>query len=122
MLAVREIICECLGVELEEVTPESNFVYDLGGESIDIIDLAFRLEKAFAVKVPFKALGSDALWQRDDSGRLTPAARELFRQALPFIDIEQVETTTGTLTAVSLLTVEVIYQMTLHAAGDRGGV
>ncbi len=117
MLAVREIICECTGVELEDVTPQSNFVYDLGGESIDVIDLGFRLEKAFHVKVPFKGLVSDDLWQRDDSGRLTPAAREMFRQTLPFVDIEQLETRTGTLTAMSLLTVEIIYQMVVHAAG-----
>lgn len=118
MLAVREIFCDCLGVELDEVTPTANFFFDLGGESIDGIDLGFRLEKVFHIKLGFRALFSDELWQRDDSGRLTPGAREQFRSTLPFLDIEQFEAKTGSLTAQSLFTAEIVHQMLLHSAGN----
>ncbi|MDB5334681.1 MAG: acpP 2 [Planctomycetaceae bacterium] len=118
MLAVRELIAECVGVELEEVTPTARFTDDLGGESIDVIDLAFRLEKAFHIKSPFKALNNDELWERDASGRLTPGAQELIRTKLPFLNIAQLESATGAFSPISLLTTELIYQMSLHAAAN----
>lgn len=118
MLAVREIIAECVGVELEEVTPTARFTDDLGGESIDVIDLAFRLEKAFHIKSPFQALNNDELWERDESGRLTPTAQGLIRTRLPFLDVIQLESATGAFSPISLLTTELIYQMLLHAKAN----
>ena len=115
MLAVRELIAECVGVELEEVTPTARFTDDLGGESIDVIDLAFRLEKAFHIKSPFKALNSDDLWERDESGRLSPEAQALIRTRLPFLNIAQLESATGAFSPISLLTADMIYQMLRHA-------
>ena len=118
MLAVREIIAECVGVDLAEVTPSANFFDDLGGESIDVIDLAFRLEKVFHVKAPFKALSRDELWVRDASGHLTPTALGLIRQELPFLDIEALEREGGSFKAMNLLTAEWMYQMLIHVARD----
>lgn len=115
MLTVRELIAECVGVELEEVTPTARFTDDLGGESIDVIDLAFRLEKVFHIKSPFKALNSDDLWERDASGRLTPQAQALIRKKLPFLNIAQLESATGAFSPISLLTADMIYQMLRHA-------
>ena len=49
---VIEIVAAVLGVERSEVTPYSSLIDDLGAESIDFLDLVFRLESAFGIKIP----------------------------------------------------------------------
>lgn len=49
---VRQIIADVLMVPLEQVTPEARLVADLGAESIDFLDLVFRLEEALGVRIP----------------------------------------------------------------------
>ena len=44
---VKEALVDALGVDDDEVTPEATMVGDLGAESIDFLDIVFRLEKAF---------------------------------------------------------------------------
>lgn len=51
-LTVRKIIADSLCVDLEDVKPESNLMRDLGAESIDFLDIMFRLEKEFNIKIP----------------------------------------------------------------------
>ena len=50
-LRVRKIIAESLCVELNQVTPDANLMRDLGAESIDFLDIMFRLEKDFSIKI-----------------------------------------------------------------------
>jgi len=49
---VREVIADVLMVAPEAVTPDSRLVADLGAESIDFLDLIFRIEEALGVKIP----------------------------------------------------------------------
>ena len=49
---VRTALVDALGVDEEEVTPTATMVGDLGAESIDFLDIVFRLEKAFDIKIP----------------------------------------------------------------------
>lgn len=49
---VAEIIADALGCEEEEVQPDSSLINDLGAESIDFLDIVFRLEREFKVKIP----------------------------------------------------------------------
>ena len=44
---VQTALCDALGVDEEEVTPQATMVGDLGAESIDFLDIVFKLEKAF---------------------------------------------------------------------------
>jgi acyl carrier protein len=53
---VREVLVEALGVDEEEVTGKATLMGDLGAESIDFLDIVFRLEKAFGIKVPREEL------------------------------------------------------------------
>jgi acyl carrier protein len=53
---VREVLVEALGVDEEEVTGSATLMGDLGAESIDFLDIVFRLEKAFEIKVPREEL------------------------------------------------------------------
>src|SRR5437667_8728463 len=49
---VAEIMADALGCEIEQVKLEASLINDLGAESIDFLDIVFRLERAFKVKIP----------------------------------------------------------------------
>ena len=49
---VKEIIVEQLGVDAEEVTPEASFTDDLGGDSLDIVELVMAFEEEFGIEIP----------------------------------------------------------------------
>ncbi|MGF6905662.1 acyl carrier protein [Fusobacterium sp. PH5-44] len=49
---IREIVVEQLGVEPDQVTPEANFVEDLGADSLDTVELVMAFEEEFGVEIP----------------------------------------------------------------------
>ena len=57
---VAQIVSDALGCDLEEVKPQSSLIEDLDAESIDFLDLVFRLEKGFGVKIPRGKIVEDA--------------------------------------------------------------
>jgi len=85
-------IAEALEVSPDEISPGSRFFEELGVESIDLLDISFRLERAFLVRMPNSDLlqrsiyrfGEDRLMRPD--GRLTEFGFKLFRKAMPEAD------------------------------------
>lgn len=57
---VATTVADALGCDLEQVKLESSLIDDLGAESIDFLDLVFRLERAFKVKIPRGKIVEDA--------------------------------------------------------------
>ena len=57
---VAKTIADALGCELDEVKRDASLIDDLGAESIDFLDLVFRLERAFKVKIPRGKIVEDA--------------------------------------------------------------
>ena len=49
---VKEIICEQLGVEEDEVTPNAKFIEDLGADSLDTVELVMAFEDEFDLEIP----------------------------------------------------------------------
>jgi acyl carrier protein len=49
---VKKIITEQLGVDEEDVTPEANFVEDLGADSLDTVELVMAFEEEFGIEIP----------------------------------------------------------------------
>ncbi|MBP84576.1 MAG: acyl carrier protein [Verrucomicrobiales bacterium] len=49
---VAEIVADALGCDEDEVKPDSSLINDLDAESIDFLDIVFRLEQEFKVKIP----------------------------------------------------------------------
>ncbi len=49
---VKNIVVEQLGVQPDEVTPESSFVNDLGADSLDTVELVMALEEEFDQEIP----------------------------------------------------------------------
>jgi len=58
---VKEAIVDALGVDADEVKPDSVLFDDLGAESLDLLDIVFRLEKAFGIKIPRGGVQQDLL-------------------------------------------------------------
>ena len=57
---VRKIIADSLCVDLDQVTPQANLIRDLGAESIDFLDIMFRLENEFNIKIPQREIEKQA--------------------------------------------------------------
>ena len=53
---VQGVLVDALGVDEDEVTPDATLMADLGAESIDFLDIVFRMEKAFGIKIPREEL------------------------------------------------------------------
>lgn len=108
---LREIVVECVGCEHEEVTPEANFRYDLGGESIDDLDLMFRCEKRFGLRLRFQDLQNPSLWERDNSGHLSGESLNRMRQLFPNLDLSDLESHSGPVSPHDFLKIKRIVQL-----------
>src|ERR1017187_9085488 len=91
---VKETLVDALGVDDEEVTPEATLTGDLGAESIDFLDIVFRLEKAFSIKIPRGELFPDNILNNPEfvqNGRLTPAGLTQLKKGMPHADFSEFE-------------------------------
>jgi acyl carrier protein len=90
---VREILVDALGADESECTPDATLMGDLGAESIDFLDIVFRLEKTFSVKIPRGELFPDNFAAADPSltkdGALTTAGIAELRKRLPHADVDK---------------------------------
>jgi len=89
---VRNVMVEALGVDDDEVSESATLINDLGAESIDFLDIVFRLEKDFAIKIPKGELFPDDLLNNPDyvqDGKLTPEGLERLQKAMPHADLSQ---------------------------------
>ncbi len=101
---VQGVLEDALGVDKEEVTPTASLRGDLGAESIDFLDITFRLEKAFTADPgkPFKIPRGDLFPENMDNpeyvqnGKLTDAGLAEVRRRLPHADLSKLEQTRDT--------------------------
>ena len=49
---VQKIVCEQLGVSVEEVKSEASFIDDLGADSLDTVELVMAFEEEFEIEIP----------------------------------------------------------------------
>ena len=80
---VKETLVDALGVDDEEVTATATLTGDLGAESIDFLDIVFRLEKSFNIKIPRGELFPDNILNNPEfvqDGRLTTAGLQQLKQ------------------------------------------
>ena len=88
---VREVLVDALGVDDDEVTRDASLVADLGAESIDFLDIVFRLEKTLNVRVDRSELFPEATLSDPQyvvDGQVTPSGIEKLRGEMPFADLD----------------------------------
>lgn len=91
---VQAALVDALGVEDDEVTPEATMVGDLGAESIDFLDIVFKLEKAFGINIPREELFPDdiltnAAYVKD--GKVTSEGISELKSRLSWADLSKFE-------------------------------
>ena len=62
---VSATLVEALNVDEDEIKPTSTLQGDLGAESIDFLDIVFRLEREFGIKIPRGELFPESIFQGD---------------------------------------------------------
>lgn len=86
---VRACVADVLAIDPAKVTPDASLIADLGAESLDFLDLVFRLETEYGVKIPrdgIRLAAQDGLADGfDKGGVLTDDALERMRILMPEI-------------------------------------
>ena len=88
---VKETLAGALGIEEAEIQLESSLVRDLGAESIDFIDILFRLEKTFNIKIPSGELFPGHILNQErfvQAGIVTDEGLEELRKKVPYLDVD----------------------------------
>jgi acyl carrier protein len=98
--SIRGVLEEALGADAEDITPDATLTGDLEAESIDFLDIVFRLEKKFSTPAkPFKIsqgelfpenLMENPAWVSE--GKFTDAGMAMLKQRMPHVDFSKFET------------------------------
>ena len=109
---VKDTLVEALNVDEDQVTPAATLQGDLGAESIDFLDIVFRLEREFGVKIPRGELFPESIFQGDPEfvrdGKVTAKGLAELRQRMPFADLGDFERDPEVGRISDLFTVELI--------------
>ena len=91
---VQTALIDALGVDDDEVTPEATMVGDLGAESIDFLDIVFRLEKSFDIEIPRSELFPEDILTNAEyvqDGKVTSSGVDELKKRMPFADLTKFE-------------------------------
>ncbi len=90
---VSATLIDSLNVDPEDIRPDSTLQGDLGAESIDFLDIVFRLERGFGIKIPRGELFPESIFQGDpefvQNGKVTSKGIEELKTRLPFADVDK---------------------------------
>jgi acyl carrier protein len=91
---VKDALVDALGVDDDEVTADATMVGDLGAESIDFLDIVFKLEKSFEIQIPRDELFPDDILTNAEyvqDGKVTQTGIEQLKKRMPFADLSKFE-------------------------------
>ncbi len=108
---IQEALEDALGVDQDEVTPDAKLQGDLGAESIDMLDISFKLEQAFDIKIPQGELFPENVAQNPEyvqDGKVTDAGIAELKARLPHVDFSEFEQDPQLKKVWDLFTVDVL--------------
>ena len=91
---VQGVLVDALGVDEEQVKPSARLRQDLGAESIDFLDIVFRLERAFSIKIPRGEMIPENVMTDPNfvqNGKVTPAGMTELKKRMPYVDLSEFE-------------------------------
>jgi acyl carrier protein len=92
---VKRVLVDALGVEEDEIKLSSTLQGDLGAESIDFLDIVFRLEREFGIRIPRGELFSELIFQDAteivSDGEVTDQGLTTLRALMPYADLRPLE-------------------------------
>src|ERR1700744_2474109 len=109
---VSATLVEALNVDEEEIQPDSTLQGDLGAESIDFLDIVFRLEREFGIKIPRGEVFPESIFQGDpdfvQDGKVSDKGIAELKARMPFADLSDFEKNPEVGHISDLFTVELI--------------
>ena len=109
---VSATLVEALNVDETDIKPTSTLQGDLGAESIDFLDIVFRLEREFGIKIPRGELFPESIFQGDpefvQNGKVTDKGLAELKARMPFADLSDFEKNPEVSHISDLFTVELI--------------
>jgi len=125
---VRMCIAQALGIDVEEVVPDAILFDDLGAESLDLLDIVFRLEKTFGIQIPrggiqSSVIASEGVKEEDlvKDGVLTPFGRERLKKEMPEVNPDRIPEGFRAEDIATLFTVQTFINLTKrHLAAKEG--
>lgn len=122
---VQDCFIEALGVDDDEVTLDATVIDDLGAESLDFLDIVFRLERAFDIKIPRgdtenqvqEAMGEESY---EVDGVLTALALDKLRAVMPEVPEDEIQEGLQTKDIVKLFRVATFHNICLKLLREKG--
>src|ERR1700682_2818182 len=108
---VQATLVDALGVDETDVTREATLQGDLGAESIDFLDIVFRLERNFGIKIPRGELFPENVVSDPEmlsNGKLTAKGLEELKSRMPFADLSSFEANPEVEKIADLYTVDML--------------
>jgi acyl carrier protein len=125
--AVKEAVTEALALDDDEVTPDSTLMDDLGAESIDLLDILFRIEKSTGVKIEASDLGDyiqggipDDEFS-DENEVITEKGAAQLNKVMPQTDPSELAGKLDANEVITLFTVQNLIEMVKTRADGAGG-
>jgi acyl carrier protein len=121
---VKAALVEALGVEEDEVSAGARLQKDLEAESIDFLDIVFRLERTFGIQIPKGELFPEGLLsdpEYSDGTNVTPKGVAEFKRRMPFADLSRFEKDPKIHNIPDLFTVGMIVGYVQTKLKEKGG-
>jgi acyl carrier protein len=121
---VVSVLVESLGVEEDDVVPSATLQGDLGAESIDFLDIVFRLEREFGIKIPQGELFPDSILGEQaelvQEGRITDRGMAELRSRMPHAELADFDRRLGAVADLFTVALVVRYVAWKLGRDDRG--
>jgi len=108
---IQEILVDALAVDDDEVTNEATLIGDLGAESIDILDISFKLEQEFGFKIAQGELFPEGITQDPDyveDGKVTEKGLGLLKERVPHFNFADLEADPSVENVAKIFTVDAL--------------
>ena len=120
---VRQVLMESLNVDEGDITPTATLQGDLGAESIDFLDIVFRLEREFGIRIPRGELFPESVFQGDPDfvrdGRVTEQGMGELRSRMPYADLSAFDQDRRLTIVSDLFTVGLVVRYVEWKLGQR---
>ena len=120
---VKEVLVDALGLDDDEVTAEATLMGDLGAESIDFLDIVFRLEKSFSIKIPREELfPAESVMSNPEfvsGGKLTEKGLAELKNRMPHTDLTAFQDNPDVNKIADLFTVDSIVNFIQTKLGNQ---
>ena len=109
---IAKVLVDCLSVQEDDITPTARLQHDLGAESIDFLDIVFRLEREFGINIPRGELFPESIFRGDpdfvQQGKVTDQGIGELRSRMPYADLDGFDHDRQVSRIPNLFTVELI--------------